>query len=61
MWPSAFCKAIHGPEAILDGEPGEETALWGCPSLPVWGFNSYDFSKKKLHVIKRACFYFEGI
>jgi hypothetical protein len=34
MWPSAFCKAIRGPEAILDGKPGEETTLWGCPSLP---------------------------
>jgi hypothetical protein len=34
MGPTPFCQTVGGPEAILDGEPREKTALRGGPGLP---------------------------
>jgi hypothetical protein len=32
--PTAACKAIARPHAVLDSEPREDLAFWRCPNLP---------------------------
>jgi hypothetical protein len=34
VWPPPFRKTVGGPEAVLNGEPGEEATLGGSPSFP---------------------------